>query len=94
MKTHEQLATLTAALEAEGWTRLNGNTWLKPNGQSQLRTAYTYQEATLKLSRLDGKGKSWFYRGADPLAWAAEHSGIFPKQKVRESLANLLDNLS
>lgn len=75
MTTHEQLATLTTALEAAGWVRLNGNTWQSPGGGTwQLRTAYAHREATLDLRNTKGKrlgSKQRFtYRGAEPLTWA------------------------
>lgn len=75
MKTHEQLATITTHLEGLGWVRVNGNTWQSPDpGTWQLRTAYTYQEATLELRNVKGKTlgarERVFYRGAEPVTWA------------------------
>jgi hypothetical protein len=73
MKTHEQLTTLIGALEVAGWVRVNGNTWQSPHKAHMLRTAYTYQEATLELYGLKRNGqrnnKGLTYRGAEPLTW-------------------------
>lgn len=91
MKTHDQLAALATLLQEAGWVRLNGNTWGLPlgHGQWQLTTGYTYQEATLKLYRVDRQtsklAPNKYYRGADPLSWAPN----IPRIKTSDALDKL-----
>lgn len=89
MKTHEQLEAIRHALEADGWVRLNGNHWEDPTGRWRLRTAYTYQEATLTLlfKRVHGQ-PAWTastikpYRGANPVQWFYNYGPLLPADKL------------
>lgn len=91
MNTAEQLVAIKAALEAAEWQRVNGNTWRNLSETLQIKTSYTYKEATLLLYHKGILGGS--YRGPDPLGWLGVRAQYADKNLATE-LAKVLDTES
>ena len=92
MNTAEQLDAIRVSLEAAEWQRVNGNTWHCLSGVHQIKTSYTYKEATLTLW-CEGRTVS-SYRGPHPLGWLGVWAVHVNDKNLATELAKQLDTES